>query len=267
MTAWAFLTLPDGARLPFRLEGKGTPIVLIPGLGNSSRLFGTLPRTLARMGYQTCVFDPPGLGRAGPAKTPWTFEGATYQLALLLDHLGWRNCQLLGTSLGGKVALAFCAQLGTPHDVQVEKAWLFGTTALQTPRARAVYEFFNLVFRSFHGPDLGKALRPFLFGASFQQARPTLVADLSRNFTPNDEELRTTLAQIQAIQETQLEVLLPRIETPIDLHAGLEDSLVDPQDIEACAQLLPRGRYIPVPQAGHSMLLENPKETLQRMET
>ncbi|HHI79590.1 MAG TPA: alpha/beta hydrolase [Planctomycetes bacterium] len=265
MNSWSSLSLPDGATLPFRLEGSGTPIVLIPGLGNSSRLFGTLPRTLARMGYEACVFDPPGLGRAGPARTPWSFEGAVRQLVLLLDHLGWRRCQLLGTSMGGKVALAFCAQLGGPHNVQVDKAWLFGTTALQTPRARAVYAFFDLVFRSFHGPDLGRALRPFLFGASFQKARPALVEDLSRNFTPSEEELRTTLAQIQAIQDTLLEPLLPRIQVPVDLHAGLEDSLVDPADIEECARLLPQGTYIPVPRAGHSMLLENPAGTLQRM--
>lgn len=265
MSNWSSLRLPDGSTLPFRLEGKGTAIVLIPGLGNSSRLFGTLPRTLARMGYEACVFDPPGLGRAGPAKSPWTFEGGVQQLVLLLEHLGWKRCQLLGTSMGGKLALAFCAGLGNPHEIQIEKAWLFGTSVLKTPRARAVYDFFDLVFRNFHGPDLGKALRPFLFGATFQKARPALVSDLTRNFTPSEEERRTTLAQIKAIQETNLEPLLPRIETPVDLHAGLEDSLVNPADIEACAQLLPKGQYIPVPGAGHSMLLENPKGTLQRL--
>ena len=259
--AWQLAARKDGAQVPYRAQGEGRPILCVPGLGNSSRLFGTLPRTLARLGYRAYVYDPPGLGRMSSWSGTWTLANATSDIHAVLDAERIERCTLLGTSMGGKVSLAFAAQAGE----RVERAVLYGTEAVGSHHARAIYAFFHTVFTHVPTEELSSALRPWLFGASFLAAKPELVDDISRSFRPSVQERQTTLAQIAAIGQTDWADLLPQVKVPVLLHAGEEDTLVHSADIERTAAALTSGSYREVPRAGHSLLLENAEDCLRAL--
>lgn len=108
MTQTQFLTAADGARLAYRDEGAGLPLLCLPGLTRSMADFDYLiphlpPLRLIRMDYR------------GRGQSAWT-GAATYTVAqeakdalALLDHLGVPKAALLGTSRGGLIGMVLAA--------------------------------------------------------------------------------------------------------------------------------------------------------------
>ncbi|MFN3575872.1 MAG: alpha/beta fold hydrolase [Tabrizicola sp.] len=94
----------DGARLAYRDEGDGPPLLCLPGLTRSMADFDYLvphlpPLRLIRMDYR------------GRGASDWT-GAATYTVAqeardalALLDHLGVGKAAILGTSRGGLIGM------------------------------------------------------------------------------------------------------------------------------------------------------------------
>ena len=89
---------------------RGTPIVLIHGIGNSAEVWSSLILRLSKE-YLVYAPDMPGFG-----KTPVAAEGcniATHVLYLrrFLDALGYPQVTLVGNSLGGWTCYSFCHRL------------------------------------------------------------------------------------------------------------------------------------------------------------
>lgn len=103
-----FFSAPDGARLAFRDEGQGMPVLCLSGLTRTMGDFDYLaphlpPCRLIRMDYR------------GRGASDWT--GAdSYAVPVeardalaLLDHLGVAQAALIGTSRGGLIGLLLAA--------------------------------------------------------------------------------------------------------------------------------------------------------------
>ncbi len=103
-----FFTAPDGARLAYRDEGTGRPVLCLTGLTRNMADFDYLAPhlpdvRLIRMDYR------------GRGQSDWT-GAASYtvpqegQDALaLLDHLGLASAAVIGTSRGGMIGMALAA--------------------------------------------------------------------------------------------------------------------------------------------------------------
>src|SRR6266850_994610 len=104
----AFVTV-NGARLWYRIEGQGEPLVLIPG-GPGNPHTGFLPEfsklaDTARVVY----FDPFGRGKSDRAKAPteYSLERDVEDLEGLRTALNLGPINVLGRSYGGIVAQAY----------------------------------------------------------------------------------------------------------------------------------------------------------------
>jgi pimeloyl-ACP methyl ester carboxylesterase len=108
MTDTQHFTAPDGARLAYRDEGQGLPLLCLPGLTRTMADFDYLvphlpPLRLIRMDYR------------GRGASDWT-GAATYTVEqegrdalALLDHLGVPKAAILGTSRGGLIGMVLGA--------------------------------------------------------------------------------------------------------------------------------------------------------------
>ena len=95
---------PDGARLWFTDEGRGLPLLALPGLTRNGGDFDHLAPHLA--GVRLIRLDARGRGgsdRTGPQTYAVPVEAA--DALALLDHLGLARAAVLGTSRGGIVAM------------------------------------------------------------------------------------------------------------------------------------------------------------------
>jgi 3-oxoadipate enol-lactonase len=237
----------------FTSEGDGPGVVLVPGLGSGARLFGTLPRRFARAGYTCAAIDPVGLAPSSPLPGGvFDFTQAAHDLLAVAATLP-SPVALVGTSLGGKVALAAAA---TGHPAAGSLVML-GSSALQTPRSRRVYRWFELLCSEVDGRWLGDLTAPFLFGETFLNEKPSVVDDIVRGTKPSPESRAFMQAQSRALQAFDGAALCGQVRCPTLCLGGAEDLLTLPREVEATALRIAGAQHACLANAGHSLLLES----------
>ncbi|MDO5642459.1 MAG: alpha/beta hydrolase [Paracoccus sp. (in: a-proteobacteria)] len=108
MTGPRFFTTPDGARLAYRDEGTGLPVLCLAGLTRNMGDFDYLAPHLT--GLRLIRMDYRGRGQSdhtGAASYTVAQEGK--DALALLDHLGVARAAVLGTSRGGLIGLLLAA--------------------------------------------------------------------------------------------------------------------------------------------------------------
>ncbi len=101
-------TASDGARLAFRDEGAGAPVLCLAGLTRSSTDFDFVAPHLAG----TRLIRADYRGRGGSDRTgaeSYTIAREAQDALELLDHLGLHRAAILGTSRGGLIGMALAA--------------------------------------------------------------------------------------------------------------------------------------------------------------
>lgn len=89
-------------------QGQGAPVLLLPGLGLDHKYY-RLGEPLLREHVQTILVDPRGIGQSrkdSPRDVLYTPELWADDFAALLDHLNISRAHILGSSLGGAMAMA-----------------------------------------------------------------------------------------------------------------------------------------------------------------
>jgi pimeloyl-ACP methyl ester carboxylesterase len=234
-------------------EGDGPGVVLVPGLGAGARLFGTLPRRFARAGFTCAAVDPVGLAPSSALPGGlYHFDAAAHDVLAVAATLP-PPVAIVGTSLGGKVALVAAALVPQAGHRLV----MLCSSALKTPRADRVHRWFELLCTDVDGRLLGELTAPFLFGATFVNSRPGVVDDIVRSTKPSAESRAFMLAQTRALAAFDGAPLCERVAWPALCLAGDEDFLALPADVAATAAKIPSATYECIAGAGHSLLLES----------
>ncbi|WP_347039632.1 alpha/beta hydrolase [Glutamicibacter halophytocola] len=101
-----FGQLPEAlkTRLSVRVAGHGPDVVLIHGLGASSRYFTPLANILAKK-YRVIVPELPGHGKNLDDGRPVTVPRFAHEIALALRELKVENAIVLGHSMGAQVSI------------------------------------------------------------------------------------------------------------------------------------------------------------------
>ncbi len=243
----------QGRTIHYSRSGDGPGVLLVPGLGSGARLFGTLPRRFMRSGFTCAAIDPVGLEPSSPLPGGiFDFPQAAHDLLAVAETLP-KPVTLVGTSLGGKVALCAAAM----QNNAVSKLVMLASSALQTARSKRVYRWFELLCTEIDGKHLGELTAPFLFGETFLNEKSGVVDDIIRSTKPSVASRAFMQAQARALQSFDGQALCPQVRVPTLCLAGAEDPLTLPHEVEATANLLPNARFQCMERAGHSLLLES----------
>lgn len=113
----------------YETRGEGEPLVLIPGLATDVSEY---ERTIAGLSksYTVIALDNRGAGRTDKPDIPYSIEMVADDTAGLLTALGIKQAHILGTSMGGRIALA----LALRHPEQVKSLILVSTVAKRPPQ-------------------------------------------------------------------------------------------------------------------------------------
>jgi pimeloyl-ACP methyl ester carboxylesterase len=123
----------DGTRIDFELregDGHGRPVVLVHGFASSRHANWELPgwlHTLAKVGRSVVALDCRGHGNSEKPHAPEAYAGdaMSRDVLSLIDHLGLGPVDLMGYSMGGRIA----AQIVADHADRLGSAVLAGVGA------------------------------------------------------------------------------------------------------------------------------------------
>lgn len=106
------VTLRDGRKLSYHVEGDGVPVVVFHGMC-SSRFTWVSKQPLAKIcpGVRLIAVDRPGYGDSSSPPAGYSYTMATSDLVELMDDLGIKEFCVAGHSSGGPFALAAAALL------------------------------------------------------------------------------------------------------------------------------------------------------------
>lgn len=111
-------------KLFYEMHGEGPPVVLIPGLGADTRLFFNVVPLLA-VRHKVIVLDPRGGGQSDKPTGDYSIKQMADDVAGLFGALELAHADVVGYSMGGKIAL----QLAADHPELVDHLVLGATAA------------------------------------------------------------------------------------------------------------------------------------------
>ena len=202
------------------------PIVLVHGFVISSRY---MARLLKRLGRRHRVFAPdlPGFGWSSRPRRPLDVPELADALARILEQAGISRAVLVGNSLGSQVA----AELAERHPGLVARLVLTGPT-FDPSEPSLVHQFVRLL-------------------RDIPREKPTLWLLHLPDYALMG--LGRAWRTLQLVWRHRIERTLPKVEVPTLVVRGEHDPLVPREWAQRAADLLPNGRLVEVPGAGHAV--------------
>jgi 3-oxoadipate enol-lactonase len=238
------------ARIHWRAEGTGTPVLLIMGHLYSSAMWYPLVPDLARR-HRVITFDNRGTGDSDTTGGV-TIEQLTADALAVLDAAGEARAHVYGVSMGGGIAGEF-AMAYPDRCLSVT----LGCTLLKTDRETR-----------------GRSRRPFVYylpgwlvkwlmrrlgkPEAYGSAAPREAALRDMAMLAKDRfTMRGAREQNSAITNyvTTRERARERITMPTLVLHGDEDALVDVKHGRELAEILPHAELVIYPGAGHNYLV------------
>jgi pimeloyl-ACP methyl ester carboxylesterase len=242
-------------RIGYTLLGDGPPVYVVPGICSTRLHFAPLAVELAQS-FRTVLYDLPGIDpRDGSKLSRYALEDYARDLTSLADHLGDAHICVIGISFG--VATAVQAMVDAPD--RITRAMLVAGFARRPlgfferlslnllqhwPGRIRHIPFMQMVSKFNHARELD-AREPGLHDFLFSQAGQTPV--------------RTTAAQVRAVDRVDLRELLPKVTQPVMVVHGTADRLVPTHHAGELTNRLNNVQIVLIPRCGHIPQLSHPE--------
>lgn len=224
------------ARVATAATAPGPPIVLVHGLGVSSRYLIPTARLLAP-DHRVYAPDLPGSGRSGKPAHILNIDELADALAAWMRATGLRDAILIGNSLGCQTITA----LALRHPALIARAVFIGPT--MDPQARTtLQEFGRLLVDSWRE----SFTQPFLTLFDYWRTGPY------RTWRTLQYGLRDPIA-----------AKLPHLTIPVLIVRGGRDPIVPQSWAAEMERLLPCGRLVVIPRGAHTLNYSSPRDLLR----
>ena len=242
--AWAELT---DCRCYYELQGRGDPLLLIPGLGRTCRMWDPIAEVLAEH-FTLLKIDNRGLGQSKSKRNPRTLRDFSGDLVELLEHLQIDRAHVLGISLGGVITQRFVAD----HPNRVRSLVLISTAYRFGPYLREMAKIVGETMRRFPPSLFARTMTLLGSGPAF------LDTVSSQDNQPDVEKItrRALVRQLRCLATADQPREDFEIEAPTLVIAGEFDSLIPSYYARQMAQSIANSRFLLIPDAGHNPLRE-----------
>ncbi|HVH67496.1 MAG TPA: alpha/beta fold hydrolase [Gemmatimonadales bacterium] len=248
----------EGTRLRYIDTGRGTPVVLLHGLGASMYAWRKNIADIAGAGFRVIAFDNRGFGFSDQPSTGYYNAAYARLLVALLDSLRLPDAVLVGHSMGGAIA----AEVAIEYPQRVRGLVLIASAGLGAREP--------LLFRVARWPVIGSVAaglrgRGFtarLLKSTYADPGKVTESDVDQYYAPVARDgygaaLRGVLRQFRF---DALRGRLDHIACPTLVLWGEADRWLPLAFGRALAAGIPRSGLVVVPQAGHSVQEESPAE-------
>jgi pimeloyl-ACP methyl ester carboxylesterase len=261
----------DGATtLHYATSGAGEPILLIPGLGLDHNYYRFGIPLLSRH-LQVLAVDPRGIGRSTKSPPPYTVEAWADDFAVMIDKLAFGPIHVLGSSLGGSMALA----LAQRHPGKLKSLIVVGgfseldrATELNFRLRLRLIEKLGMSDEDADYMGLWTLTRKFINSdagfATMRANQANIRANSAQSYSAFVEALlKWGRCQPGQEREPKFTALLDSIKTPTLVVTSDNDHLIPKELSDLIAARIAGAKLIVMPGAGHIPFMEQPEEVVR----
>lgn len=249
----------DGVALAVSVWGSGPPLLLIPGLGATRRVFEPLAPHLSRR-RRAISFDPRGVGDSQPGTAPLTLPLLAADCVSVLAACGESTAHVLGASMGGVVA----QHVAVDYPESVRSLVLAATSpggvkaVPADPRVTAA-----LMGRGAHTPeDAYRVACTVLYSPQFQRTHTEFIDEQVRIRAAHPVRPRVFSAQLRVLETApDITAALQQLTMPTLVLHGTADAVTPVENAETLVRLIPNARRRWFNDCGHLFFHERPEET------
>ncbi len=132
----------NGINLYYESEGEGETLLVIPGLAIDVSQIEGISHELSKH-FEVVAIDNRGVGRSGKPDEPYSVAMMADDAAGLLSAIGVASANVLGISMGGRIAL----ELTLRHPALVKRLVLASTSIRTNYRRGTLWAVSNLLLR------------------------------------------------------------------------------------------------------------------------
>jgi 3-oxoadipate enol-lactonase len=252
--AWAELS---DVRCYYELVGEGDPLLFIPGLGGTCRVWDPVAPTLAR--DFTCILpDNRGIGRSVGRRKPHTLADYSADYAELLDRLQLDRAHVIGLSLGGIIAQRFAID----HPSRVDKLVLVSCADRFTAYLHRVSALLGHSLRRFPRHMFVQTMEILTTAPFYLDANVDEIDRQAQERVKAGVPARAMGTQLRALLRSDVDPADYKILNPTLVVAAEHDHLIPNCYARRMAAKIPDSRFVLVRGAGHNPLVEKPDVVL-----
>jgi 3-oxoadipate enol-lactonase len=257
----------NGVELWYELRGSGPYLVQIGGAVSAHEGYATVTEAMSER-FTVLDYDHRGYGSSERPKQRYTMDVWADDLAGLLDAVGIDRAHVHGGSMGGFIATRFAAR----YPERVDRLVLSGALAKCDRMARTQLEVWKLIARAYGtgSDELALELTTKAFSRAYldTELRPEQLREM-REVVARNVEKDVFCDACDAMIETDVTDLLPRIQAPTLVLCGSEDCLTpldcgpDGAGMRVIAERIPNARLHVFEGCGHGNLIERTEESIR----
>ncbi len=265
MGGWTLRVGPVGSALHVEQRGAGRPVLLLHGFTGSTRTLDDVAEGLRAAARSTIAVDLLGHGESDAPReaAAYAMERCSASLVRVLDAAGAGRADVLGYSMGGRVALG----LAVAHPERVRSLVLIGASAgIADPAERAARRsaddaLADAIERDGVPRFVERWLAQPLFASQARLGPAFLAAARAQRLRNRAHGLAGSLRGMGTGAQPPLHSALGALAVPMLLVVGAEDAKFR-AIAETLARCAPVARVAEISDAGHAAHLENPSAFL-----
>ncbi len=227
----------DGFRIRYMEAGEGPALVMLPG---SAGLELSIAAELLSNDFRVVVFDPPGWGTSPENTRTKSLRELAVTMAAAIDALGLKRYNLVGTSMGGTVAL-----------------WV---AALYPARVSSLILEGSMSFRRGHwtplDPEKVKAMMQMIATMPPPPRKPWATGE----FIGEQFKRRfRVMGLVDSEFDDDLAAHIGKVSIPTLVLYGAQDMIVQPSLGGAYTKIIPNSKLVMVEHAAHDIQGEQPE--------
>lgn len=229
-----------GKRVFYEIQGSGKDLLLLHGWGCTHSIFAAFVPDLA-LNHRVLALDFPGFGESEEPQEVWGVEDYTLMLEAFCKDLGVKVPSIVCHSFGGRVAILFASRNAVDR-------MIFADAAGIKPRRSLGYylKVYSYKLAKFYllkikrDREAFERMRKGRGSSDYQNASDKMKAILSKTVS---EDLRR---------------YLPKIQAPVLLFWGENDSATPLRDARIMEKLIPDAGLVTVKGGSHFSFLDDP---------